>query len=586
MRIIVSILTCLLVFTLGNPLQAQGKATFVATCDSKQATVGSDVTVEFTLSGAKGVGFKPPEFRNFDVVRKSNGSSFSIINGAATQSMTYTYILSPKKTGRLRIPAARIKVGKNTLKTTPIYVTVVKASTNKKQQSVTQLLDSGKGLFVKAVLDTVNTYLGQQIIVDYKLFTQVGVSRYNPTNKLDFPGFYAQDIQRYNNNIIGEVIDNVSYKTKVLHRAALFPQRTGIMEIPSLRIAATVQIPGTRRGRNVGVNSKVVKINVKPLPETGKPDDFTGAIGNYRMVSQIGNTTVTTDDAITLRLEITGAGDIKQVLAPKLDLPEDIFEIYDPTMKESVSQASGMVAGTKIFDYTILPRKPGNYSFAPSFSFFNPDSVRYITVTSNRYSIDVGMGSNKRATQGVQPVDEDLANRDMRLLQLETKLKKPSRGFFASIPFWLLSLLPFLFLGGVFFKKQEQIKASNIDVDLLKRQRAEQEALKQLSQAKTYLDKKESKGFYHEIAQGLWGYVSDKLNLTVSDLSKENIKEKLLSLEVNSTNVDRFVNLINTTEMALFAGMDNAESMDAVYKDAASLITDIEQELGKEEIES
>jgi len=348
---------------------------------------------------------------------------------------------------------------------------------------------------------------------------------------------------------------------------------------------ASVEIPGSRRGLQVPVQSEVVKINVKPLPQTGKPDDFTGAIGNYRMVSRIGNTTVTTDDAITLQLEIIGAGDIKQVQAPKLGLPEDNFEIYEPTMQESVSQASGMVAGKKIFEYTILPRKPGNYAFAPSFSFFSPDSVRYITLTGERYAIDVGMGSNKRAVYGEESEESDIANREMRFIQSETRLHKPSRGFFASIPFWILASMPFLFLGGVFYKKQQLVKESNIDLGVLKRQRAEQEALKQLAQAKVHLDKAESKPFYNEIAQGLWGYVSDKLSLNVTDLSKENIKEKLLGLEVNPANVDRFVSLINTTEMALFAGMDNADSMGTVFQDAKSLIVDIEQDLGKEEEE-
>ncbi len=583
MRNHVRILIYCFIFLIGNTLNAQAR--FEATSDAKQATVGSEVVIQFTLYGAKGAGFQPPAFKNCTVISNSNKSSFSIVNGKATQSMTYQYLISPQKVGRLRIASARIKVGKNTLKTKPIYVTVVKSS-NKKQQSVEQLLNSGKGMFIKAVLDTVNTYLGQQIIVDYKLFTQVGVSRYNPTNKLDFPGFYAQEIQRYNNNIIGEVIENTSYKTKVLQRFALFPQRTGILEIPVLRMNATIQIPGSRRGKNVGAKTDVVKINVKPLPNKGKPDNFTGAIGNYRLVSQIGNTTVTTDDAITMRLEIIGAGDIKQVQAPKLDLPKENFEIYEPTMNESVSQASGMVAGKKIFEYTILPRKAGNYSFAPSFSFFSPDSARYITLTGDRYSIDVGQGSNKRVVYGESAVDDDLANKEMRFIQLETKLKKVNRGFFASIPFWVLTALPFLFLGGVFFKKKQLVATSNIDQSVLKRQRAEQEALKQLAEAKSFLDKKDSKGFYNEVSQGLWSYVSDKLNLNVIDLSKENIKEKLLGLDVNAANVDRFVNLINTSEMALFAGMDNAESMDSVYKDAASLITDIEQELGKEEEEA
>jgi len=580
----ITILAYFFIFLMGNAPQALAQVTFVATSDSKMATVGSDVTIQFTLQGAKGGAFKPPKFSQFDVINSANKSSFSIANGKAAHSMTYEYFISPKKPGKFRIAPATIRVGNKTLKTKPLYITVVKSS-NKKQQSVKQLLESGEGLFVKAELDTINTYLGQQIIVDYKLYTQVKVSRISPTNKVDYPGFYAQDIQRYNNNTIGEVINKTSYKTKVLHRVSLFPQRTGTVDIPSMHFRATVQIPNSRRGMYVPIKSKVVKINVKPLPETGKPADFTGAIGNYRLASQIGNTTVTTDDAITLRLEIIGAGDIKQVQAPKLDLPEENFEIYDPTMKESVSQASGMVAGKKIFDYTLLPRKPGNYSFAPSFSFFSPDSVRYITLTGNQYSIDVGMGSNKKAINGTNPAEEDLANKEMRFIQLETKLSKPGRGFFASIPFWVLTALPFLFLGGVFYKKQQLIKESNIDVDVLKRQRAEQEALKQLAQAKVYLDKGESKEFYNEIAQGLWGYVADKLGLSVTDFSKENIKEKLLGLDVNTANVDRFVGLIKTTEMALFAGMDNAESMDTVYKDATSLIVDIEQELGKEKEE-
>ncbi len=558
----------------------KAQVSFVATSDAKQVVLGGQFTLKLTLSNGEASNLQPPDFRNFNVLSQATGSSFSFVNGKASKSFTYTYVLGPKKKGRFRIGPASARVGKKTYKTKSFYVDVVKSS-NKAAISIDKLLQEGNAVFIQAELDTINTYLGQQIIVDYRLYSQVGISRYNIIGDLEFPGFYAQNIQRYNNQVIGEVIGKTSFKTKVLKRVALFPQKTGLLEIPSVNLNTHVTIAGSRRSRQHNISSPVVKINVKPLPETNKPESFSGAIGTYILASKMGNNTVTTDDAIDLRLEIQGNGDIKQVSPPKLNLPESDFEIYEPTSEEKVYESNGYIAGKKVFDYTILPRKPGNYNFKPSFTFFSVDSLKYITLAPQEYSIDVGMGSNRRATEKVDPRDKDLKDREIKFIQTETKLRKASKGFFGSIPFMALACLPAFFMAGVLRRKRKLIEEGNIDVTLLKQQHAEKEAQKQLATAKSFLDKNEARGFYNEVSQALWGYIGDKLNIPPSELSKNNVKEKLLAKSVSETSINEFLELINTSEMALFAGMDNSEAMGASYKGAMQIITNIEQEISK-----
>ncbi len=317
-------------------------------------------------------------------------------------------------------------------------------------------------------------------------------------------------------------------------------------------------------------------LNVKPLPD-GMPEDFNGAVGKFDMVSSIKNNRVTTDETIILNVEITGIGDVKRLTPPKLNLPKDSFTVYDPRVEESVIEESGDLVYTKSFEYLISPKKAGSLILEPTFSYFDVEKNQYQTLKTTEQPITILQGVNPHNDS--QPTNEN-TNSEMRYIKLDGNLHARTY-FYDSIGFWLLLAMPFLALGGLVFYKRRLDAANAIDPILKKRQLANQMALKRLTQAKTYKEANDSRAFYDEISKTLWGYISSKLNLPASELSKYNIKAQLNARNVADTQIEQFLKTIETCEMALFAGMDNANAMQQTYQNTTELITNIEEELNQ-----
>lgn len=559
---------------------AQNKIAFTASTDAKQVVEGSYFKVTFKLLNADGVSFKAPKFKNFRIVGgPMQGSQITYVNGRMTQSQSYAYELRALKKGKYTIGSASIKANGKQLKSKPIVLEVVKG--NKKTQAKGGE-EAEPSVYMKIVVNTDKAYVGQQIMADLKLFTTVAVSNYSVNQNPEFKGFFAKELDYFNSDAVREVIEGVQYTTKILKRFVLFPQKEGLLTIAPAQVI--VEVGGSsdpfsvlaRQGRRNRLETDPVELNIKALPTP--PAEFSGAIGQYKVESFINKDALTTDQSITLQIKISGNGDEKRILPPPLNLPTDAFELYEPKTSASTYEEDGQVLCQKLFNYLVVPKKPGQYELAPSFTYFDPDSNKYVVATPNIFNVSIGKGSGKGNSDSNQDFT-GTEERDVRFIKSSAALFQNGTSYLSAIWFWGMLIVPLLGLIGVSVYKRIEAKRGNIDLTLLKQQKADKVAQKRLKQANIHLKKDESRAFYDEIAQALWGYVSDKLTIPTSELSKENVKSQLLDLGVSETGIDQFLQLLSTCEISLFAGMDNSAAMDETYKNARTIIGAIESEI-------
>ncbi len=560
----------------------QKKVKFYASADTKQIMLGSYFTASFTLENATGTNFKPPLFSNFNRLSGQNTStSASAINGEWTRSITYSYILQPKKIGKFTIGSAKIKVGGKTFASKPLTIEVIKPknSSASTQEDLTEEL--GDKVFIRAEINTLEAFIGQQLVLDYKLYTSVGLDNYNILNESAYDGFFAKAIRRYPSQVIKEVVNGKQYNTKIIRRVALFPQQAGTFDIEPAQISVSL---GTGRrfffGNSFNAHelaTNALSIEVKSLKNT--PPDFSGGIGKYTTNAAIDKRQLSTDDALTLHLAISGTGDIKRIQAPALGLP-DTFEVYEPRIIEDKSyEQDGVIIGKKTFEYLVLPKAAGKYILKPTFTYFDTDSMKFVGLKPNAFNIFVRQGNKGDQTHLNPSLDNN--GDQIRGIKASTALVRNHRSLFGTTTFWSLLCFPFLLLGGVFIYKRIEEKRNGIDQVLLKQQRANKIAQKHLSEAHQHLKEQNPRSFYNGISRALLGYVCDKLKIPLSELTKNNVKEKLQSLNVSHQHINKFMQTIQTCEMALFAGKDNAEAMNETYQNALSSLSDIENEIGK-----
>lgn len=558
---------------------ATAQVSFEASTDARQVVENGYFQITFTLNNAQGRNFKAPPFRNFTVLNgPSRSMSTTIVNGNASQKVSYAYSLQPKKVGKFKIAFAIMTVNGKTMKSNTVTIDVIKASAASKSASIEEQL------FVKAEIDTNLVYVGQQLVVNYKLYTSVNIENYDIAFEPEYQGFFARDIRRFDSRTIREVVDGVQYTTKILKRIALFPQQTGLQTIEAMTVRLGV-IVGNKRPNSfffnnqikpVNVQTNPLNINVKSLPQP-IPPTFSGAVGKYAMNSYIDKTNITTDDAIGVKLTIQGNGDIKRLQPPKLDFPS-VFEVYEPKVLDEISQeVGGILKGQKTMEYLALPKQAGNYQIKPAFTYFDTDSAKFITLVPNHFRINVRRGKGVPASQSIAA--PNIADKDIRYIKTATSFSTKGTPFPKTGLFYSLLILPFLLLGGAFAYKQILAKNGNIDLVLLKRNRAEKVAKKRLATAEGLMKANKSRAFYDEVSRALLGYVCDKLSIPLSELTKDNVSQQLQSLKVQEQHITDYMSIIKITEMALFAGMNNPASMQETYHKSVKVISEIETEL-------
>lgn len=593
-----------LLFAINKTYADGGRLT--ASVSSTTVAVGEQIELTFELDG-NGKNFQAPSMPDFNVLMgPSSSTSMQIINGSVSQSISYTYILQATKTGTFRIGPASIESGGKRIQSNSLTISVVKGNPQSAGQGRGSTgggeMNLEKKVFIKAVADKSNVFRGEGIVVTYKLYTQVSLVNYS-LNKLPlFEGFFSQEItipqqaEFHNENLGG-----LNYKVATIKKVVLFPQRSGNLVLDAMKgqVVARVQTKTKTRSNDpfsqffndpffnnnvqdvkVNLNSEPLNINVRELPSSA-PATFTGVVGRFSMEMNVDRREAKAHDAINLKIKISGKGNIKLIDAPKIDFPPD-FETYDPKINSTVSANDAGVNGSKSFEYLMIPRNPGEYKVKVSdFSYFDPGKNKYETIPGAEFILKIGKGSETSSTvtvQGVAKSDIQYLGKDIRFIKTATPaFISGNKLFYGTILFYVLLIIPFiLFIILLIFRRRYMASQSN--TALLKRRKANKMAMKRLSAAQKYLSENNTNAFLDEMFRALWGFVSDKLEIAVSELSKENVSHILSAKGVSEQSIQLFIRTLDACEMGRFA-RSSAASNEEIYKNGIDVISYLEEEI-------
>ncbi|HRI61676.1 MAG TPA: BatD family protein, partial [Saprospiraceae bacterium] len=385
-------------FIFPNLLSAQ---VFEATTETKEVALGSTIEVSFSLKDARGERFKAPDFPDFKIAGGPNEMrGMTIINGRSSSHQTWSYELEPKRTGTFTIAAASVIVDGKTLTTKPLTVKVVAA---KAKTNVNLTPGSTDKLFITGEIDRSVAWLGQQLTWRIQLYTQLSLEGFDIIELPEFEGFYSKEKRRFDTRVTYQTVRGKKYAVKTLYEEALFPQETGDLIIDAAKLRVGIEQPGAfgvfLGSKPVVLQTQPIRLTVKPLPGP-PPEYFSGGVGQYEWQVEVDRDSLSTDDALTLKISLRGNGDSKRFAVPKLTLPAGL-EGFEPKMVEEEEYENGEeVVHTKVFEYVILPKEPGDYEITPALSFFDPDSNRFHTLTADSLPlIRVTAGTNYHPDQ-------------------------------------------------------------------------------------------------------------------------------------------------------------------------------------------
>lgn len=583
------------------PLWADDEVSFTASAPDAVA-VGDQFRLSYTITTQEVRDFRVASIRGFDVLMgpsRSTQSSVQIINGktTSTQSITFTYILMAKTEGEYTIPGATITADGNQMVSNSVKIKVLpadKSSQGGQQRGRTgSATISGNDLFITGTINKTTVYEQEAILLTYKIYTQVDLRGFDNVKLPDFKGFHSQEVELPANRRWGlEHYKGRNYQTTIFRQFVLFPQQSGKLTIDAARFDASIAV-ATQVDPfdfdsffNGGGGSYMVKkslftpkltIDVKALPD--KPADFSGGVGDLNISSSINSTSVKTNDAVTVKLVISGTGNLKLLSNPEVKFPED-FEIYDPKSENNFRLTSDGLSGNKVIEYLAIPRNPGDYKIPPvSFTYFDVKSKSYKTLTTEGYDLHVEKGEGN-ATQTIanftNKEELKVLNEDIRFIkQNEVKLTPRGSFFFGTPGYWLFYLIPALVFIVFFIIYRKQI-AANANVAKVRTKKANKVAVKRLKLAGKLLADNKKDAFYDEVLKALWGYVSDKLSIPMSRLSKDNIEEELRNYGVDDALIAEFLKVLDNCEFARFAPADANQGMDKIYAEALDIISKME----------
>jgi len=594
----------LMLFSLSGTLYSQ---TFTASVNNTTMGVNDQFEVDFTFNGKDINGirnFKAPGFANFLVLSGPNqSSSMQIINGAVSGSLTYSYILQPKNTGKFTIGVATADYNGTTYKTSPLNITVIKGSVKPQQHQNNNSISTKEiadNLFIRAVVDRSKVYLGQQVTVTYKLYTRLNIAAQMSISKLpQYQGFWSEEIETPNNiNFRTEMYDGKQFKVGILKKAALFPSQTGKLTVTQFELNVPVQIRKKRTGSNFfddffndpfgnaqvynyNAKSNAVKVDVMPLPSNNVPKSFNGAVGHFSLNTDIDKRKLKTNESLTLKVTISGSGNLNLVNPPEVNFPNG-FEKYEPKTSSKINR-KGTISGTKTTKYLLVPRTPGKKEIpAIEFSYFDPARRSYVTLASKPYTIDVEQGENIAAGDNSEYSKEDvkLLGEDIRYIKTSFDDIEKSTGLtIYKTGFWAAVGVPlFAFIALIGWKKREDKLAGN--VQLLKFQRAEKIAKSRLKKAKKLMETNNHKEFYSEISLALFGYLEDKLHIPKSEFSLERASDEIRRKSGTEDLINQLKNSIEKCEYIRFApNADQSSAMNEIYSDTSKVIIEIEKNI-------
>ncbi len=563
---------------------------FYASVDKNPVYTGDVFSLRLTLENGRG-DIEAPDLRDFQVVfGPSQSSSYRIVNGQQSSTITLSYTMRPKEPGKFVIGAVTARVGNQTFRTEPITLEVLRGSgsagnvqqspgsvpSGRERSAATSQTD--ENLIVSIQVSKSNVYQGEHLVVSYVLLSRYNTIDLRETNFPNLSGFWTEDIKTeqasWEDKL--ETINGVPYRKAVLKRQVLFPQRSGELEIGPLSVTCRVNRSFFNPGTEITVHSNTLRINVKPLPGNA-PESFNGAVGDFSFSLKTAGNELETNEAIDLSITISGKGNLTLIKGPTVFFPED-FDAYDPEQKDRISVNAGGVSGSRSYQYLVIPRYPGKYEMpALSFSWFDPVKERYFTKTEGPLEFAVSGADGMIPEDGERRAQSrvEQTRSDIRYIMTDsTAFVKNGHLFFGSLGYYLALTGPvILFLGFVVFRKRQEALES--DVSGSRKRKANKVARKRLATAEKAMNSNDSTMFYAEIFSALYGYLGDKLGIPASSLSRPMLKQKMLEAGIEEEVAYEAFRIIETCEMARFAPVTEQSDF-SFYKRTEGLIEKLE----------
>lgn len=583
--------------------------------------VNEQFNVTFIIEGEK----SPSDFQwssgdDFQLVwgpQKGSSSSIQIINGKRSSShqTTFTYILIPKATGTFQLPAATALLSGDRISSTQASIQVVSDGASSSQSSGQnggkssgggQTSSTGSGeissndLFMRLSLSRMEVVIGEPITATLKIYQRANVVGFENAKFPTFNGFWSQETYVPNNiEFKRESLDDKIYNTAVLRTYVLIPQQSGTITIDPAELVCLVNIrtaPSTSnslfdsffqdeyRTIRKRVTTPAVKVKVNPLP-AGQPASFGGGVGNFGISARLTTDNLKTHDAASLIITVSGRGNVALLEEPKVNFPPD-FEVYDTKTTENTDKSNGGTSGSKSFEYPFIPRSHGDFTIDPvEYSYYDVNAGKYVTLRTEPLHVKVAKGKGGDSTP-VTTVNSGVERKDVKSLADDIRFiftGKPglsgSGSFFVgSVFFWILLALMILGATSVYLAFRK-VAAMRADVAGTKNRRATKMAQKRLKLAGEYLDKSLYTAFYEELHKALIGFVSDKLNMDMSEISKDNIASALTEGGVSEEQTKAFTDLLDACEFARYSPDGGNEAMRSHYDAALKVISSIDSGL-------
>lgn len=578
------------------------ETTFTVTAPP-QVIANRQFNVVYTLKNGSSNGFNSPNFQDLKVLygpAKSVSSQYSIVNGK-TESLSeekYTFTLIADKEGDYTIPAAKITSDGKSYSTSAKSIKVLPPDKNAPQSNnanaAPQTQSRDDKTFSRLIISKSSVYEQEPLLVSIRLYTKASnISNITELKLPSYEGFVVQDIPIDKPQVELENYNGENYSVVTIKKSLLYPQHSGKIVIDPATVGATVQVIGTvqsffgmRQGlTNVEKDTKTnsATINVKPLPG-GAPSTFANAVGNLKISSTINTTTPKANEAITLKVVISGQGNLRYIKDPEVKFPAD-FEVYDPQTNLNVKNTTSGGSGSRTIEYTVIPRSAGSFTIPPvEFTFFNTSTNSYKTVSTQEYNIEVEKGADTGGGVVTNFTDKEalrVLNQDINYLKSgDLELKQGITTLYGTFKYWLYYIIPLLlFVAYIIVNRKQAQDAANITQT--KNRRAKKIAHKRLKQVEIYLKSHKEREFYTELLQALWGYISDKLSIPVSELTRDNVALELQKYGVDEESSAKLIKILNECEFAQYAPSQAEGAMESIYKETIETISQMESYVKK-----
>lgn len=532
-----------------------------------------------------------PDLSNFTLLSGPNqSSSFNMVNGAVTTSRTYSMELLPKKAGKHTFPAVAVEYRGRTYRSNAVTVTIsANASGGSNTQSNRRNINEP---YMRAVPSKRTVYVNEPFNVSFKVYFRQPVRNLNYIKQPETVGFWVEEFEIPSNiPVEKEVINGVEYNVATVKKLALFPTKSGELSVSPMQLSVNVQKNRRRDpfsmldnffddplGRTVRkvLSTKAIKINVRPVPQKGKPADYSGLVGSFTMRASLDKSSVEANQALSYKIRVNGNSNLKSLNNLEIPFPNS-FEVYDPKVKDNTNLSSGYFKASRELEYVLIPRTAGDFQIKPfKFSFFDPASKTYKTLTSPQYDITVSEGKDLASginSQYLQKSDVQLIGKDIHFIK-EDALSLIPLGYkpYSGGWFWLALILPLAFFGIAYGYRNHQEKMST-NVEYARRRKALKQASKRLKTAEAFLKKEAFADFYGETARGLIGFVADKTNHAAAGLLRDDVLKILKERELESSLIDEYMKCLDEADFRRFAASAiTSEEATAFYNRALEIL--------------